>query len=333
MKVILAIETSCDETAAAVVDFERNVHSNVVASQVKFHAEFGGVVPEIAARKHVELINFIVEEALQRSDVKIDDIVAIAATQGPGLIGSLLIGMAAAKTYALTWGKPLVLVDHIEAHIWANFIGCAFPALPAVCLVVSGGHTSLYLLDENLELKLLGETIDDAVGEAFDKVAKVLNLPYPGGPEIEKAALLSQNPIAFPKPMISSKDLNFSLSGLKTAVAYYVKERGLDNISVSDVAAGFQNSVGDVLATKLARAVERYAPKSILNAGGVIANKAIRKRIADEACRLGIEVCFPQFEYCTDNAAMIGAIATHLYCTGQRDSFEAEAYSITRTNV
>lgn len=330
---ILAIETSCDETSASVVDLEKFVLSNVVASQVEFHKIFGGVVPEIASRKHVELLNLVVEKAMKEAGITHKDIAAVAATRGPGLIGALLVGMTAAKVYAYAWRKKLIFVDHIEAHIWANFLNGASWKLPAVCLVVSGGHTSLYYLDEEKNVKLIGETIDDAVGEAYDKVARVLGLPYPGGPAIEKISLESKSPVAFPRPMISSEDLNFSLSGLKTAVAYYVQKKGLKNVNVADVACGFQNAIAEVLALKLKRAVIEYKPQSVLTAGGVIANKAIRAKISEELKDLNVPISFPQFEYCTDNAAMVGARAVDLFLAGKEDDFETEAYSITRTGV
>lgn len=330
---ILAIETSCDETSAAIVNLEKYVLSNVVATQVEFHKAFGGVVPEIASRKHVELLNLVIDDSMKRAPVSPTDIVAVAATRGPGLIGALLIGMTAAKVYAYVWGKKLIFVDHIEAHIWANFLNGASWEFPAVCLVVSGGHTSLYYLDERKNITLLGETIDDAVGEAYDKVARVLGLSYPGGPAIEKAALESKLPVEFPRPMLSTEDFNFSLSGLKTAVSYYVQKRGLKNINVSDVACGFQNAIAEVLAVKLRRAVIRFKPKSVLTAGGVIANRAIRLRIDKELRDLDIPISFPQFEYCTDNAAMIGARAADLFSAGKANDFKVEAYSITRTGV
>jgi len=328
MGLILAVETSCDETAAAVVDFDKNVLSSVVASQVEFHRKFGGVVPEIASRKHVERINFVVEEALEQAGVSFDSIDVYSATKGPGLIGALLIGMVTAKAYAFVFSRPLVFVDHIEAHIWANFLNGKQPPLPAVALVVSGGHTSFYWLDEDKNLTLLGETIDDAVGEAYDKVAKILELPYPGGPEVEKLATRRKNPVEFVRPYLDSGDLNFSFSGIKTAVLYYLRKN--PEAAKEDVAAGFQEAVIDVLVKKSEVAIDRYRPLSLLLAGGVIANRAIKEAFLKLAERKGIEVSFPQPEFCTDNAAMVGARAADLFLTGQIDNFETPGYSIQR---
>lgn len=331
MALILALETSCDETGAAVVDTDKNVLSNVVASQIEFHREFGGVVPEIAARKHVETINFVVESALKKAGVSFFDIDYFAATQGPGLIGALLIGMTTAKAYAFALKKPVVFVDHIEAHIWANFLNGSRPPLPAVSLVVSGGHTSFFYLNENLELRLLGETIDDAVGEAFDKVAKLLSLPYPGGPEIEKAAEKSRNPVWFVRPYIDSGDFNFSFSGIKTAVLYYLKKN--PDALVEDVARGFQEAVVDVLIAKTKQVVDAYPVKSLLLAGGVVANRFLRKRFEEMKEEIGIHISFPQFEYCTDNAAMIGGRAADAISKGQIGDYTTPAYSTARIRV
>jgi N6-L-threonylcarbamoyladenine synthase len=328
MGLILALETSCDETAAAVVDFDKNVLSNVVATQIDFHRRFGGVVPEIASRKHVENINFVVQEALTRAGVNYIDIDVYAATKGPGLIGALLIGMITAKAYAFVLNKPLVFVDHIEAHIWANFLNGQNPKLPALALVVSGGHTSFFWLDKNKNLTLLGETIDDAVGEAFDKVAKILELPYPGGPVIEKLAAKGENPVRFVRPYIDSGDLNFSFSGIKTAVLYYLRKH--PEAKKEDISAGFQEAIIEVLTRKTEMAIEKYRPLSILLAGGVIANKAIRAAFSKLGEERGISVSFPQFEYCTDNAAMVGARAADLFLAGQKDGFEEPAYSTQR---
>lgn len=328
---VLALETSCDETAAAVVDSSYRVLSSVVASQVEFHQRFGGVVPEIASRKHVENINFVIQQALEEAGMGFKDIDAVAATQGPGLIGALLVGMTAAKAIAFALKKPVVFVDHIEAHIWSNFLDGKKPELPALTLVVSGGHTSFYYLSEAKELELLGETIDDAVGEAFDKVAKVLGLPYPGGPHIEEAARKAVSPPEFPRPLAGSDDLNFSFSGLKTAVLYYLKKH--PHASAADVAAGFQNAVIDVLVKKTRKALEKYPVKSLLLAGGVVANRTLRERFNEFADKQGIKVGFPQFKYCTDNAAMVGGRAVDLIIQGKTGSFKTEAYSISRTGV
>lgn len=328
MALVLAIETSCDETAAAVVDFDYNVLSNVVASQVEYHQKFGGVVPEIASRKHLENINFVVEEALEKAGIGFSDIDVFAATRGPGLIGALLIGMATAKAYSFVYKKPLVFVDHIEAHIWSNFLNGAKPELPALTLVISGGHTSFYLVEKDKSLKMIGETIDDAVGEAFDKVAKILDLPYPGGPHIERLAQKSTTPVEFVRPYIDSGDLNFSFSGLKTAVLYYVRKN--PDVKKEDVAAGFQNAVIDVLVKKTMQALEKFEVKSVMVAGGVIANRAIRKAFEKFSKEFGVNVNFPQIEYCTDNAAMVGARAVDSFNAGQIGYFDTPAYSTSR---
>lgn len=328
MSYILAIETSCDETSAAVVDDQKFVLSNVVASQVEFHRKFGGVVPEIASRKHLENINFVVGEALEKAGLTFKDIDYYAATNGPGLIGALLIGMTTAKSYAFVYDRPLVFVDHVESHIWANFLNGNEPELPAVAYVISGGHTSLYLMNEKKEIEVIGSTLDDAVGEAFDKVAKILGLPYPGGPEIEKLAEKSKNPVSFPRPAIDSPDLNFSFSGLKTAVLYFYRKN--PDREISDIARGFQDAVIDVLISKARRALEEMGLKSLIIAGGVIANKALRHAFMRFAEEEGVNLSFPQFEYCTDNAAMIGARAADAILQGQMGNYSTAAYAISR---
>jgi N6-L-threonylcarbamoyladenine synthase len=330
---ILAIETSCDETAAAVVGVDRSVRSSVVASQIDLHARFGGVVPEIASRAHVETVNATVAHALEEAEIEPGDLAAVAVTQGPGLIGALLVGMTAAKTYAFAWNKPIVYVDHIEAHIWANFVDGEEAPLPAVCLVVSGGHTTLYWMDERRQLSVIGETIDDAVGEAYDKVARLLGLPYPGGPHVDRLAQAARNPVRFPVPLAESPGFDFSLSGLKTAVAYYVREYEGRGFEPADVAAGFQQAVVDMLVLKLKRAIRHFQPKSVLAAGGVIANSAIRAALTNLSAQVGLPLRFPHLSLCTDNAVMVGVRAADLFLAGQTGSFDAPAYSITRTRV
>jgi len=332
-RAILAIETSCDETAAAVVGLDRSVRSSVVASQVDLHRRFGGVVPEIASRAHVETVNAVVAQALEDAGVEPEDLAAVAVTQGPGLIGALLVGMTAAKTYAFAWSKPIVYVDHIEAHIWANFVGGEETPLPAVCLVVSGGHTTLYWMDERQQLTVIGETIDDAVGEAYDKVARLLGLPYPGGPHVDRLAHEARTPVRFPVPLAESPGFDFSLSGLKTAVAYHVREHAERGFEPADVAAGFQQAVVDMLVLKLKRAIRHFQPRSVLAAGGVIANSAIRAAFTNLSAQLGIPLRFPHFSLCTDNAAMVGMRAVDLFLAGQIGELDAPAYSITRTRV
>jgi N6-L-threonylcarbamoyladenine synthase len=386
---ILSIETSCDETAAAVIRYDDaglTVLSSVVSSQVELHAKYGGVVPNLAAREHVRNIIPVIEETLKKAGISRDDIDAVAVTQGPGLIPALLIGVSAAKTLALVWRKPLMGIHHIEGHIYANFIGkiqdtrykiqensndqipnheetpvscITYPvssAFPLLALVVSGGHTQLVLMRDHFEYEILGETRDDAAGEAFDKVARILGLPYPGGPaiatrarafcdsnnqlpnskiqtnpkaqipkheaETRKSAISNlQSAITLPRPMLDSDDLDFSFSGLKTAALYLVKEneiRKTEDDFVNEVAHEFQEAVVDVLVAKTRKAIEKYAPKTVIIAGGVSANEELRARLRNSIETLNLEVeplserinfLMPEFKYSLDNAAMIGAAA------------------------
>ncbi len=317
---ILAIETSCDETAAAVVEIKKSTDfkalSNVVSSQIKTHAKYGGVVPEVAARLHVEKIIPIIDLALDEANVKINDIKAIAVVSGPGLVPSLRVGVETAKALSYAWDKPLIAVNHIEGHIAANLFNKDKMELPAVCLVVSGGHTSLILVKEWGMYKLIGQTRDDAAGESFDKVAKIMGLGYPGGPIISKLAE-NGKPAQFdlPRPMINSKDFDFSFSGLKTAVLYLYKSRkNWSDKAKADLAREFEQAVVEVLVKKSFNAIEKYKPKSFLLAGGVAANKKLRTELitAGESVK-GLKVHIPAFDYTTDNAAMIGAAAYFHY--------------------
>ncbi|MGH9122886.1 MAG: tRNA (adenosine(37)-N6)-threonylcarbamoyltransferase complex transferase subunit TsaD [Acidimicrobiales bacterium] len=304
---LLALETSCDETAAAVVEDGRRVLSSVVASQVQRHRPFGGVVPEVAGRAHLELLTPVVARALEEADTDPRELDAVAATLGPGLIGSLLVGTAAAKAYALAWGKAYVGVNHMEGHLHAVFLEDPALVLPAVVLLVSGGHTMLVLMDGEGRYRLLGRTLDDAAGEAFDKVARYLGLAYPGGPAIEIAAT-SGDPaaIAFPRGL-HGEGYDFSFSGLKTAVVRYVDAH--PEASLEDLAASFQEAVVDVCATKARRAAADLDARSICLGGGVAANTALRQRIADVCALDGRVAVLPSRATCTDNAAMIGAAA------------------------
>ena len=325
---ILAIESSCDETAAAVVRGGREVLSSVVASQIDFHSRFGGVVPEIASRKHTEAIVGVVEEALGEAGVGLHDMTALAITYGPGLVGALVVGVAYAKGLALATGLPLVGVNHMEGHLFANLLAEPDVEPPFVALLVSGGHTSLVHAPEWGEYHILGSTIDDAAGEAFDKVAKALGLGYPGGPEISRlAAEGDPAAIAFPRAMLHTDDLDFSLSGLKTAVVTHIaKERAAGREpNAPDVAASFQAAVIDVQVAKALRAVEECGVRTFLIGGGVAANPALRAALTDAMQARGVRVSVPPLALCTDNAAMIGA-AAHLHLwRGETLGLSAEA--------
>jgi N6-L-threonylcarbamoyladenine synthase len=308
---VLAIETSCDDTAAAVVDDGRQVRSSVVSSQTDLHARFGGVVPEIAGRAHLDLIVPVVDEALAVAGVTGADIDVVAATIGPGLIGSLLVGVSAAKAYALAWGIPFVGVNHLEGHLHAAFIEDPDMALPAVVLLVSGGHTLLIHMEAGGRYRLLGQTIDDAAGEAFDKVARYLGLGYPGGPAIERLARAGDpHAIAFPRGL-AREGLDFSFSGLKTSVVTFVRKH--PDADPADVAASFQEAVVDVLVSKSRRAAAAIGARGICIGGGVAANSVLRRRVIDACAEDGLRAFVPSRTMCTDNAAMVGATAWYRY--------------------
>jgi len=304
---ILAIETSCDETAAAVVEDGRVVKSSVVSSQVDLHARFGGVVPEVAGRAHIDLLTPVVAEAMDLADATGADLDAVAATIGPGLIGSLLVGVSAAKGYSLGWGIPFVGVNHLEGHLHAAFLEDPDITLPAVVLLVSGGHTLLIHMREPGRYRLLGQTIDDAAGEAFDKVARFLGLGYPGGPAIDRlAAEGDPGAIAFPRGL-RHDGYDFSFSGLKTAVITHVRKH--PDAATADVAASFQEAVVEVLVEKTMRAAADTGARSVCLGGGVAANSALRDRIVTAAAAAGLVAFVPTRAMCTDNAAMVGATA------------------------
>jgi N6-L-threonylcarbamoyladenine synthase len=306
---ILGIETSCDETAAAVVVRAQQVRSSVVASQIDQHARYGGVVPEIASRAHVETLTPVIAQALVESGFADDEIDAVAATCGPGLVGSLLVGVSAAKALALVWDVPFVAVNHLEGHLYAAFLEEPDLDLPLVVLLVSGGHTMLVHMEDHGRYRLLGSTIDDAAGEAFDKVARYLGLGYPGGPLIDKLATQGDpRAIAFPRGMIDRDDErrhDFSFSGLKTAVVNHVRKH--PDVATADVAASFQEAVVDVLVTKARRAAQEVGAKGLCLGGGVAANSALRDRFAQACAEDGIRAFVPSRAMCTDNAAMIAA--------------------------
>ena len=322
---ILGIETSCDETAAAVVADGKIIKSSVVASQTKLHEKYGGVVPEIASRAHIEKIYPVISEAIQQAEVSEDDIDAIAVANQPGLTVALVIGVTAAKTLALMWEKPLIAINHLHAHLQSAVLDEKDIQLPAVALIVSGGHTSLYDYRSPLEPKLLGATIDDAAGEAFDKVANILRLSYPGGPSIEKAAEKG-NPkaIQFPRSMLERDSLDFSFSGIKTAVLYHCRGqdmKGEDKVGsmseqeIADIAASFQTAVVDVLIKKTERAVERIGAKTVLLGGGVAANNELRNRL-QTMCETAVpakKLLVAPKQYCTDNAVMVASLAYYKY--------------------
>jgi N6-L-threonylcarbamoyladenine synthase len=313
MRHLLAIESSCDETAAAVIDRERRVLANVVASQDLLHRRFGGVVPEIASRAHVRNILPVIDEALRTAGVTLQDIGAVAVTTQPGLVGSLLVGLTAAKTLALVLDVPLVAVNHVHAHLYACRLAAGTDVFPAVGLVVSGGHTHFYDCRSLTDYQLIGATIDDAAGEAFDKVASILGVEYPGGPSIEQAARAGDpRAFTFPRPMLHDERLDVSFSGLKTAVLYEVRGRPGSDAQAppmtaqrrSDIAAGFQEAVVDVLVAKCRRALKACARNTLLVGGGVAANQRLREQLAHMAEREGFTIHFAPREYCTDNAAM-----------------------------
>ena len=306
---ILGIETSCDETAAAVVAGGRDVLSSVVSSQIDLHARFGGVVPEIASRAHVDLIVPVVAEAMLHAGVDGPDVAAVACTVGPGLIGSLLVGVSHAKALALVWGVPFVGVNHLEGHLYASFLEEPDLELPAVVLLVSGGHTLLILMEAPGRYRLLGGTIDDAAGEAFDKVARFLGLGYPGGPAIDRLSMEGDpNAVAFPRGL-KGEGFDFSFSGLKTSVITYVRKH--PELDVADVAASFQEAVVDVLVTKARAAAKETGAKAICLAGGVAANSSLRERTLDACIADGLHAYLPSRAMCTDNAAMIAAAGWH----------------------
>lgn len=313
---VLAIETSCDETSASIVMNGSKEIATVVLSQMDIHRLYGGVVPEIASRHHIESITLVLEELFEKSNMNINDIDLIAVTYGPGLIGSLLIGIQAAKTLALVNNKPLIPVHHIAAHIYANKLVGEFK-FPLISLVVSGGHTEIIYMEDEYSFKKLGGTLDDAVGEAYDKVARVLGLEYPGGPLLDKLSQTGEPTYKLPMPL-DDNSYNFSFSGLKSAVINLVnneKSRG-NNIIIEDLAASFQKIVVDTLTKKTMRAVKQYDVKQLLIAGGVSANSSIRKEFKKLCDENNIELLIPNIQYCTDNAAMVGCAAYYAYKKG-----------------
>lgn len=326
--ITLGIETSCDETAIAVVEDCFAVRSSLISSQVHLHERFGGVVPEVAARAHVETLNPLLEQALETAGVALTDIDGVAVTVGPGLVGALLVGMAAAKAFSLATGADLIGVHHLEGHVWANFLEHGPPEPPYVTLIVSGGHTMLAHMPEVHRHEVLGQTLDDAAGEAFDKVARLLGLGFPGGPAIDAAAAEGDpHAIAFPRAMAESGDLDFSMSGLKTAVLrYVVAERGAGrDVHLPDLAASFQEAIVDVQVAKTIEAATRVGVDTVLLGGGVVANRRLRERMEADASAVGIRVLFPSSELCTDNGAMIACVGAARLARGERTSLDIAA--------
>lgn len=325
---ILAIETSCDETAAAVVVNGREVLSNIIATQIPVHTLYGGVVPEIASRKHVECINQVVERALEEAGCGVRDLDAIGVTYGPGLVGSLLVGVSMAKAMALAGGIPLVGVHHIEGHISANYIENPGLKPPFLCLVVSGGHTHLVRVADYGVYEILGRTRDDAAGEAFDKVARAIGLGYPGGPKIEqKAKEGKEDAIAFPRAKVENAPYDFSFSGLKSAVLNYMngaKMRG-EAVNEADIAASFQKAVMDVLVEHSANAIDEFGTSGFAIAGGVASNGKLRAAVEQMCSNKGVPFYHPSPVYCTDNAAMIGVAAYYEYTAGRRSGLDLNA--------
>ena len=326
--VILGIESSCDETAASIVSNGREVLSNVISSQIALHTLYGGVVPEIASRKHIEKINVVIEQALSEAQMTLDDLDAIGVTYGPGLVGALLVGVSEAKAIAYAKKLPLIGVHHIEGHISANYIENKDLEPPFACLVVSGGHTHLVIVKDYGKYEIVGRTRDDAAGEAFDKVARAIGLGYPGGPKIDRVSK-EGNPdaIAFPRAKVADSAYDFSFSGLKSAVLNYLNGCKMKNIPIvqADVAASFQKAVVDVLVDHAMHAVEEYGFKKFAIAGGVASNSALRAAM-EEACRKrGVAFYHPSPVFCTDNAAMIGSAAYYEYLAGTRSGWDLNA--------
>jgi len=330
--VILGIETSCDETAAAVVQDGTAVLSSKVSSQVEVHHRYGGVVPELASRKHLEAIVPVVEAAINVSGIKTDQIDAVAATRGPGLVGALLVGFSFAKAYAYTLGVPLIGVNHLEGHINSVFLEPQPPPFPFVALLASGGHTGIYYVTSHTTIELMGQTRDDAVGEAFDKVAKLLGLGYPGGEVIDRLSK-EGNPekIVFTRPYLNKSGFDFSFSGIKTAVSLYVDKHPSDyQIRMADIAAGFQEAVVEVLAFKLINAALKKDCKHIAVVGGVAANSGLRHKVRHDAERQRLKVYIPSVRLCGDNAAMIAAAGYHYFTAGLRGNLSDDVFSRTQ---
>ena len=325
---ILGIESSCDETAAAVIKNGRTVLSNVISSQIELHKLYGGVVPEIASRKHIEKINQVIEESLEEAEVTLEDIDAIAVTYGPGLVGALLVGVAEAKAISYATNKPLVGVHHIEGHVSANYIEHPDLEPPFLCLIVSGGHTHLVLVKAYGEYEIIGRTRDDAAGEAFDKVARAIGLGYPGGPKIDKLAKEgTKGALKFPRAHVNGAEYDFSFSGVKSAVLNHIngcKMKG-EEVIPADIAVAFQDSVVDVLVTKTIEAAKEYKMDKVALAGGVASNSALRKGMKEACEKNNLKLYYPSPIFCTDNGAMIGVAGYYEYIKGVRHGLDLNA--------
>ena len=318
MSILLAIESSCDETSVAICN-NGKITANVIANQT-IHENYGGVIPELASRVHQQNIVPAIQQALTIAKVNKKDVKAVAFTQGPGLLGALLVGVSFAKSFALALNLPLIAVNHMQAHILAHFIDDPKPSFPFLCLTVSGGHTQIVLVKDYFDMEILGETLDDAAGEAFDKTAKLLNLPYPGGPLIDKYAQLG-NPLAFKFPVPQIRDLDFSFSGFKTAILYFIRDNQKENPlfieeNLNDICASVQHSIVNILLTKLKKAAKQYNCTEIAIAGGVSANSGLRKALLEAKEDMGWNVYIPAFQYCTDNAGMIAIAGYHKFLAG-----------------
>ena len=314
---ILGIETSCDETSVSIVKNGEEEISTVVLSQIDIHKKFGGVVPEIASRSHVENITIVIEEAITKSGMKIEDMDAIAVTYGPGLAGSLIVGVETAKTLAMIYHKPLIAVHHIAGHIYANRLVSPLN-FPLIALVISGGHTEIVYMEKDYSFKKIGGTLDDSVGETYDKIARVMNVPYPGGPVLDKYAKMGKHTYNLPVPM-DNDSYDFSFSGIKSAVINLVhneKQRG-NEVNVYDLATSFQDVVVDILTKKTIRAVKEYNVKEVIVAGGVSANSGIREKLKELCDKENVKLIVPELRYCTDNATMIAAAAYYMYKDGR----------------
>ncbi|WP_027632264.1 tRNA (adenosine(37)-N6)-threonylcarbamoyltransferase complex transferase subunit TsaD [Clostridium hydrogeniformans] len=326
--VILAIETSCDETSAAVVKNGREVLSNIISSQIDIHTKFGGVVPEVASRKHIEVIDGVVKEALEEANMTFDNIDAIGVTYGPGLVGALLVGLQYGKGLSYALNKPLIGVNHIEGHISANFIEHKELEPPFICLVVSGGHTFIVYVKDHGDYEIIGQTRDDAAGEAYDKIARALGLGYPGGPKIDKLAKEgNEDAIKFPRANFHDDSLDFSFSGVKSSVLNYLNKMEMkgEEVIKADVAASFQKAVVGVLTDNVIKTCKLKKVDKIAIAGGVAANSALRESLIKEGEKIGVKVLFPPLVLCTDNAAMIGSAAYFQYIKGNTSSLDLNA--------
>lgn len=326
--IILAIESSCDETAAAVVKNGRQVMSNIISSQIELHKLYGGVVPEIASRKHIEKINIVIEEALKEANLTLEEIDAIGVTYGPGLVGALLVGVAEAKAIAYATKKPLIGVHHIEGHVSANYVDNPDLEPPFMCLIVSGGHTHIVHVKGYGQYEIIGKTRDDAAGEAFDKVARAIGLGYPGGPKIDKLSKEGNSKaITFPRAHIEGAEYDFSFSGIKSAVLNYVNtcEMKGEEVNKADVAASFQQAVVDVLVERTVKAAKQYGLQKVAIAGGVAANSSLREAFSSACEEAGLTFFHPSIIMCTDNAAMIGSAAYYEYINGTRDEWDLNA--------